>query len=114
VGASVEEIAAGVLAATSALLHPIMRRAAESMKRGECRREAPILLPLDDGTVIEGVIDLAFRELGPGGPEWTVVDFKTDVELTERQGKYETQILLYVKAIRAATGEPAKAVLLSV
>jgi ATP-dependent exoDNAse (exonuclease V) beta subunit len=114
VGASAEEIAAGILAATAALRHPIMRRAAASMKRGECRREAPILLPLDDGTVIEGVIDLAFRESGVEGPEWTVVDFKTDVELTERQDKYATQILLYAKAIRAATGEPAKGILLSV
>ncbi len=104
VGASPVEIEAGAAAAKSALLHPIMRRAAASDRRGECRREAPILLPLDDGTMIEGVIDLAFREMGAAGPEWTVVDFKTDVELTERRAKYETQILLYVKAISAATG----------
>ena len=113
-GASAEEIDAGAVAAKAALLHPILRRAAASDKRGECRREAPILLPLEDGTVIEGVIDLAFREMGAAGPEWTVVDFKTDVELTGRQDKYETQILLYVKAISAATGEPSKGVLLSV
>ena len=114
VGASPVEIEAGAAAAKAALLHPIMRRAAASDRRGECRREAPILLPLEDGTMIEGVIDLAFREMGAAGPEWTVVDFKTDVELTERRGKYETQILLYVKAISAATGEPASGVLLSV
>jgi ATP-dependent exoDNAse (exonuclease V) beta subunit len=84
------------------------------MRRGDCRREAPILLPLADGTVIEGVIDLAFREPGDAGAAWTVVDFKTDVELSERQEKYATQILLYAKAIAAATGEPAKGVLLSV
>ena len=113
-GAPPSEISAGAVAATSALLHPLLRRAAASMKRGECRREAPILLPLGDGTVIEGVIDLAFREVGAAGAAWTVVDFKTDVELTERQGKYETQILLYAQAIAAATGEPAKGVLLSV
>lgn len=116
VGATTAEIDAGITAANAALLHPIMRRAAASMKRGECRREAPILLPLADGTVIEGVIDLAFREpsaMGVGSA-WTVVDFKTDVELSERKDKYETQILLYVKAIVAATGEPAQAVLLSV
>jgi ATP-dependent helicase/nuclease subunit A len=114
VGASPGEIEAGAAAAKAALLHPLLRRAAASDKRGECRREAPILLPLSDGTMIEGVIDLAFRELGPEGPAWTVVDFKTDVELTERRAKYETQILLYVKAISAATGEPASGVLLSV
>ena len=114
IGASEDEIAAGATAASAALRHPIMRRAAASMKRGECRREAPILLPRGDGTVIEGVIDLAFREVFAGGPEWTVVDFKTDVELTERKDKYATQILLYVQAIRAATGEAAKGVLLSV
>lgn len=113
-GASEAEIRAGAVAVKAALLHPILRRAAASMKRGECRREAPILLPLADGSVIEGVIDLAFREVGDAGAEWTVVDFKTDVELSERREKYETQILLYAKAIRAATGEPAKGVLLSV
>lgn len=113
-GASPEEIEAGAAAAKAALLHPILRRAAASDKRGECRREAPILLPRGDGTVIEGVIDLAFREVGAAGPEWTVVDFKTDVELSGRRDKYETQVLLYVEAISAATGEPSKGVLLSV
>jgi ATP-dependent helicase/nuclease subunit A len=75
---------------------------------------ALVVLPLEGGTVIEGVIDLAFREIGAAGPEWTVVDFKTDVELTGRRDKYETQILLYVKAISAATGEPSRGVLLPV
>jgi ATP-dependent exoDNAse (exonuclease V) beta subunit len=59
---------------------------------------------------VEGVLDLAFRD----GSEWTVVDFKTDVELAARRAAYEVQVALYARAVAAATGEPARAVLLSV
>jgi hypothetical protein len=43
-----------------------------------------------------------------------VVDFKTDAEIAGKKARYETQVLLYVEAIRAATGEGARGVLLSV
>ena len=62
----------------------------------------------------EGVIDLAFREVTPEGAVWTVVDFKTDAELDGRRSKYETQVSIYVEAVRSATGERARGVLLSV
>jgi ATP-dependent helicase/nuclease subunit A len=110
VGASAEEIEAAILAAVTALRHPILRRAAESARRGECRREAPVVLPGSGGELIEGVVDLAFREQR----SWTVVDFKTDAELAGRKARYETQVLLYVEAIQAATGEGARGVLLAV
>ncbi len=109
-GASADEIDAAVEAAVTALRHPILRRAAESARRGECRREAPVVLPGSGGELIEGVVDLAFREQR----SWTVVDFKTDAELAGRKARYETQVLLYVEAIRAATGEGARGVLLAV
>ncbi len=115
IGASGPEVSASVAAVMAALRHSLLQRAAESARRGECRRETPILLPLEDGTVVEGIIDLAFREVGPLGVTWTVVDFKTDGELEGRlREQYETQVLLYAKAIGAATGEPARGVLLSV
>jgi ATP-dependent helicase/nuclease subunit A len=60
------------------------------------------------------VIDLAFREWSPRGATWTVVDFKTDAELEGRRLQYEAQVQLYVKAVRAATGETARGVLLLV
>ena len=56
------------------------------------------------------MVDLAFRERG----EWTVVDFKTDVELSDALDIYRTQVGLYVTAVAAATGEPARGVLMSV
>lgn len=108
------EIEAAVEAAALALAHPLLRRAALALARGECRREAPIVLRLDDGAVVDGVCDLAFRESSPSGPSWTVVDFKTDVDLGALVVGYEAQLRLYARAIEAATGEPATGVLLSV
>ena len=63
----------------------------------------------DDGRLAEGFVDLAFREPGAG---WTVVDFKTDVELGQRRAAYAVQVQLYAEAISRATGEPAEALLL--
>ena len=63
--------------------HPLLRRAAASARRGECRRETPVMLPGSGGELIEGVVDLAFREAAAG---WTVVDFKTDAEIAGQQG----------------------------
>jgi ATP-dependent exoDNAse (exonuclease V) beta subunit len=109
-GASAEEATAAAEAARAALRHPLLRRAAACHARGECRRETPVMLPGSGGEIIEGIIDLAFREDGA----WTVVDFKTDAEIAGKKARYETQVLLYVEAIRAATGEGARGVLLSV
>jgi ATP-dependent exoDNAse (exonuclease V) beta subunit len=41
-----------------------------------------------------------------------VVDFKTDRELTGARAAYEAQVALYARAVSAATGEPARGVLL--
>ncbi len=64
-------------------------------------------------------MDLAFRDkaAAEGAPDravWTVVDFKTDLELASRKAEYEVQLRLYVAAVSAATGEPARGVLLVV
>jgi len=64
---------------------------------------------LEDGTLIEGVVDLAFREVGG----WTVVDFKTDAR-PDSHSQYAAQLRLYCAAITAATGLPARAALLAV
>jgi ATP-dependent exoDNAse (exonuclease V) beta subunit len=69
-----------------------------------------VILPWRGGELVEGVVDLAFRD----ADGWTVVDFKTDAELAGRKARYDTQVLLYVEAIRAATGDPARGVLLMV
>jgi ATP-dependent exoDNAse (exonuclease V) beta subunit len=64
-----------------------------------------------DDTLVEGVVDVAFVEDDAG---WTVVDFKTDVELAGRLEEYRRQVGLYVEAIRRATGRAARGVLLRV
>jgi ATP-dependent helicase/nuclease subunit A len=109
--ATTEEISAATLAVERALAHPLFVRARVA---GICRREAPILLGLPGGQLVEGVLDLAFREVEAEGPIWTVVDFKTDVEMGERKDGYARQVALYADAVAAATGESARGVLLSV
>jgi ATP-dependent exoDNAse (exonuclease V) beta subunit len=105
-GADAAEIDAAVPAVCAALAHPLMQRAARA---ADCRREVPIAHALPGGTLVEGVIDLAFRE----GTGWVVVDFKTDAVIAA-QGAYAEQVRLYMDAVRAATGEPALGVLLGV
>ncbi len=110
-GASEAEVAAAEQAVASALAHPLLRRAAAAQA---LRRETPALLRREDGSLLEGVVDLAFREVGGDGARWTVVDFKTDRELSESRAIYEEQLRSYATAIAAATREPVEAVLLSV
>jgi ATP-dependent exoDNAse (exonuclease V) beta subunit len=71
-----------------------------------------VSLRLQDGTVLDGVVDLAFVD---GADEvWTVVDFKTDVGMTGSRAAYEEQVRLYARAIAEATARPARAALLYV
>ena len=107
-GAAEDEEAAARDVVTAALAHPLLVRA-RSAERVE--RETALMFENDDGSILEGVVDLAFLEKGAG---WTVVDFKTDVEIASRKDAYVRQIDAYARAISAATGEPAKGALLSV
>jgi len=105
-----EEIAAAAETVAKTLGHTLMQRAAAAEKRGECRREVPIALKLENGLMVEGVVDLAFREAG----FWTVVDYKTDFEIAGRLEDYQKQAGLYASAIAKATGAVAGAVLLRI
>jgi ATP-dependent exoDNAse (exonuclease V) beta subunit len=92
--------------------HPLLARARAAEARGACRRETPVTCTLPDGTMIEGIVDLAFEEEGRG---WTVVDYKTDRELaTIGEDRYRRQVALYAAAIAQATGRPASGVLVRV
>ncbi len=113
-GASEAEVEAAAVAVRAALDHPLLRRAALSQADRGLRRETPVLLRLDDGSLAEGVVDLAFREESGDRPHWTVVDFKTDRELGDNRARYAAQVRLYVDAISQATAEPARGVLLVV
>jgi ATP-dependent exoDNAse (exonuclease V) beta subunit len=114
------DVRAAVPRVVAALQHPILLRAASCPARADLRREEPVTWVVTEtprpeqhaGSVLaEGVVDLAFREPGRG---WTVVDFKTDIDIEPRLEEYRRQVLLYCAAIAAATGDPAKGVLLKV
>jgi len=120
-GATEEEVAAAVATVHSALCHPLMRRASVAASSGQCRREVPVALKLDDGVIVEGVVDLAFQEQRPGqeqgqtagaGSPWVVIDYKTDFEVKGRLEEYRNQVSLYALAIARATGLETRAVLL--
>jgi ATP-dependent exoDNAse (exonuclease V) beta subunit len=72
-----------------------------------------VLLRLADGRLAEGVVDLAFLEPGEA-PAWTVVDFKTDRELSAHRAEYEAQVRLYAAAVAESTGASAQGILLVV
>jgi ATP-dependent exoDNAse (exonuclease V) beta subunit len=114
VGATEEEVDAAVVAVRAALAHPLLRRAAASAKEKAIRRETPVVLPLDDGSLVEGVVDLAFWENGPEFRGWTVVDFKTDREFALASERYIAQVTTYSAAVHEATGRPSRGVLLIV
>jgi ATP-dependent exoDNAse (exonuclease V) beta subunit len=109
-GADDKETAAAAAAVRSALTHPLMVRARVAMAQGHCRREAPITLTLVDGTLVEGVLDLSFRE----NDAWIVVDFKTDRELEKELEHYKRQVGLYVSSVERATEQHCDGILMRV
>jgi ATP-dependent exoDNAse (exonuclease V) beta subunit len=112
VDATEEEIQAAIATVGGALAHPILRRAAASAEKDGLRRETPVLLKRDDGSLVEGIVDLAFREDTPDFAGWTVVDFKTDREFSIMSAQYVAQVRIYVEAVTAATGSPARGIVL--
>jgi ATP-dependent exoDNAse (exonuclease V) beta subunit len=109
-GASEEERDAATEAVVAALARPLLHRARDAARTGHCRREAPLVIRLEDGTVLESVVDLAFLEDGV----WYVVDFKTDAELGPLVASYRRQVALYARGITNATGMPARGVIMRV
>lgn len=106
-GSPAEEAAAASEAVKAALAHPLLRRALVSSR---IHREYPIVLQLDGGRLLEGVIDLAFLE----NDGWIVVDFKTGADLSAGRAAYERQVQWYAHALAVLTGTPARAFLLGV
>ena len=82
--------------------------------KGEIRRETPVLLTMDDGSLVEGVVDLAFREDTDEFRGWTVVDFKTDREFGAASDRYSAQVSMYAEAVYRATGLSSRGILLVV
>jgi ATP-dependent exoDNAse (exonuclease V) beta subunit len=106
-GVPAEEVAAAATVVSTVLRHDLIARARAS---ASVTRETPVSWLHKDGTLIEGVLDLAFEE----GGETVVVDFKTDYELAAGETRYRAQLLQYVTAVSRATGRAASGVLFRV
>ncbi len=99
-----DEIRWAVDAVFAALQHPLIQSAARAIRR---HREYPVVTRLDDGRLVEGVVDLACFD----GESWTVIDFKTG---PGDQPRYKHQLGLYAMALHRVTGRPVRAVLFEV
>jgi ATP-dependent exoDNAse (exonuclease V) beta subunit len=110
-GLSDVEAAAAARVVERILAHDILKRAAQADARQACRRETPITYVCADGTLLEGVVDLAFEDKG----RWLVVDYKTDRELADRgELRYRRQVAVYASALAQATGKPCDGLVLVV
>jgi ATP-dependent exoDNAse (exonuclease V) beta subunit len=107
IGAPAEESEAARVAVEHALGHPLMVVARAASR---CHREYPLTLRLEDGRLLEGVIDMAYVEAGV----WTIIDFKTDADVGDRRASYERQLQWYAYALAQLSGMSARAFLLSV
>ncbi len=109
-GSDDHEVAAAATVVTDALSHPVFAAARLAAEAGSCRRETPVTMGLEDGLLVEGVVDLAFKQEGT----WVIVDFKTDRELQGWLEVYRRQVQLYARMVAQATGEPARPVLMQI
>jgi ATP-dependent helicase/nuclease subunit A len=103
--ASAAEVAAAAEAVLATLSHPLLEAA---RRAPQVHREVPVVDAVAPGEVVEGTVDLAF-----GGPEgWTVVDFKTELEVATHRERHRAQVGAYVQAIGKATGAATRGVVL--
>src|SRR5262249_24364842 len=109
-GASEQEFKAAAKRAQGAWGHPLLNQARHATEQGRCRREVPIAWRDNNGSLVEGVIDLAFQQANG----WTVIDFKTDEEFRGNELAYRRQVAMYASGIRAADGVQVSALLMRV
>lgn len=98
-GAGEVECAAAAQAASAALA-----RVLELAGGHELQREVPLVVRLENGTLVDGRVDVMWRD----GERWTVVDYKTD----RRDARKVGQLQLYALGLQRATGAPVRAVVL--
>jgi ATP-dependent helicase/nuclease subunit A len=107
--ASEAEIAGAQTLLRSALAHAFFERVRAAATRGELWREAPVTMRSADGELLDGVVDLLFRE----DERFVVVDFKTDATLGNLSA-YTRQLGLYAAALERALSARVESVLLRV
>jgi ATP-dependent helicase/nuclease subunit A len=113
VGANEQEMVRAAQDVQRALEHPLFERVRAAASRGELYREVPVTMCLEAAQVLEGTVDLAFREPTSTGTQLVVVDFKSDVELGDLT-VYRRQLALYAALLERALGEPVVTALLRV
>jgi len=106
-GAPAEEVEAASARVEAALRHPLLDRARAAKRK---HREYPVMLTVEGGRLMEGIIDLAFVEDGA----WVIVDFKTTADISGQRNQYQRQLQWYASALSRLTGLPARAYLLGV
>jgi ATP-dependent exoDNAse (exonuclease V) beta subunit len=101
-GTSELERAAAVEVARDALAHDALAVPAGARSY----RELPVMVRLEDGTLVDGRIDFAWTD----GISWTVIDYKTD----RREKRNVAQVQVYALALQRATGLPVRGIVLEV
>jgi ATP-dependent exoDNAse (exonuclease V) beta subunit len=96
------ERTAAVEVVRAALAHPALTIPAGARRY----RELPVIVRLDDGTLVDGRIDFAWSD----GASWTVIDYKTD----RRERRNVAQVQIYALALQRATGLPVRGIVLEV
>jgi len=96
-GAPDEEVTAAATLAAQVLAHPLLASARAADAEGKCRREIPVTSTLEDGRLLEGVVDLAWENEGT----WTVVDFKTDEDPSWEVDTHRRQLAMYAGSIES-------------
>jgi ATP-dependent exoDNAse (exonuclease V) beta subunit len=96
-------LAVGVVAAV--VEHDLWREAVSS---ASLHREWPVVMRMPDGRLLEGVLDLAYKN----SSGWVVVDFKTDADIEFSRAVYVRQLRWYLHALASATGQKVRGVLL--
>jgi ATP-dependent helicase/nuclease subunit A len=102
-----EEVYAAVEVVSSLLRSALFDRVRRAQHAGRCDRELPIAWKGPDGTLIEGTIDLAFEE----DSALTIVDFKTDRELSTDLERYKRQLTVYCHALGTLRKMAARGIL---
>jgi len=101
-GAGESERAAAVEVVRAALEHDALAVPAGARRY----REFPVMVRLEDGTVVDGRIDFAWSD----GKSWTVIDYKTD----RREKRNVAQVQIYALALERASGLPVRGIVLEV
>ena len=98
---------AAVEVVSAVLKAPLFDQVRLAERDGRCDRELPITWKAPDGTLIEGTIDLAFEDL----TGVTVIDFKTDRELSTDLDRYRRQLTVYCEALATTRNVATRGIL---